>query len=180
MNKATRAILDNIIQRDRDLVPLDGSPLDEAEADRRVLVQFITENQLDFLKRFRAVNVQRARNDFKTLENAGIMYFTTALAGECGELGELVTILAINNMLNAKVGSLCNLLKKLERHKIGGPDQGFTTKVAQITPAKLRDEVGGIMAYLDLLCELISVDIEEATTECFNHVSEAIGSEYRV
>lgn len=116
--------------------------------------------QDDFLKRFRATNVRRAREDFKTYDNAGILYFTTSLAGEVGEL--------------------CNLVKKLERHKIGGPDHGHTTKVADITPEKLRDEIGGIFIYLDLLAALLDVDLEEAATETFNNVSVKIGSDYRV
>jgi NTP pyrophosphatase (non-canonical NTP hydrolase) len=133
-----------------------------------------------FLKRFRAINVPRAREDFKTYDNAGILYMTSALAGEAGELGEIINMIAVQNLLNAKIGSLCNLIKKMERSKVGGPDHGFTTKMKDITPAKLRDEVGGIMAYLDLLCSLLDIDIEEATTECFNNVSNAIGSDYKL
>jgi NTP pyrophosphatase (non-canonical NTP hydrolase) len=113
-----------------------------------------------FLKRLRAVNVLRAAEDFKTYDNAGILYFTTSLAGEVGEL--------------------CNLIKKLERHKIGGPDHGHTTKIADITPEKIRDEIGGIQIYLDLLASLLDTDIEEAVTETFNNVSVKIDSKYRL
>ena len=86
--------------------------------------------------------------------------YTTALAGEVGEL--------------------CNLIKKIERHHVGGPDHGHTSKIADITPEKLRDEIGGIQIYLDLLASLLDVEIEEAVTETFNNVSVKIGSKYRL
>lgn len=121
---------------------------------------FSISRESEFLDRLRVVNVLRATEDFKTYDNAGILYFTTSLAGEVGEL--------------------CNLIKKLERHKIGGPDHGNTTKVADITPEKLRDEIGGILIYLDLLAALLGVALEDATVETFNSVSEKIGSEYRL
>jgi NTP pyrophosphatase (non-canonical NTP hydrolase) len=133
-----------------------------------------------FLKRLRAVNVVRAREGFHTYDNVSILYFTTALAGEAGELGEIIDLMCVQNLLNAKIGSLCNLIKKVERHRVGGPDHGNTTKMKDITPAKIRDEIGGIMTYLDLTAALLGVDIEEATTETFNDVSVKVGSEYRL
>ena len=133
-----------------------------------------------FLERLRAVNVLRAREDFKTYENAGWLYFTTALAGEAGELAEIVNLLAINNLMNAKIGSLCNKIKKIERAAVGGPDHGHSVKLADITPEKLRDEIGGIQIYLDLMASLLRIDLEHATTETFNNVSEKIGSKYRL
>jgi NTP pyrophosphatase (non-canonical NTP hydrolase) len=170
----------SIERRDLELVVLDDSPLDECELDRRFLVRMIKKLDGDFLRRFRAVNVARATHDFKTFENAGILYMTTALAGEAGELAEIINLIAVQNLLNAKIGSICNLIKKMERHKIGGPDHGNTTKIADITPEKLRDEIGGIQIYLDLLAALLDIGIEEATTETFNNVSNKIGSSYRL
>lgn len=180
--KDGKDILIEIIQRDRELIPLDGSPLDQAEIDRRFLIQTLEEltKRKDFLKRLRAVNVLRARNDFKTYDNAGLLYFTTAIAGEIGELGEIIEKLAVFAMLSSKSGSLCNLVKKLERARVGGPDHGNTTKLKDITPAKLRDEIGGIQIYLDLMASLLDIEIEEATTEAFNDVSVKIGSDYRL
>ena len=113
-----------------------------------------------FLDRFRATNVARAKEDFKTYDNAGILYFTTSLAGEVGEL--------------------CNLIKKLERAKIGGPDHGNTTKIADITPEKLKDEIGGIFIYLDLLAALLNIDLADATVSTFNQVSDKIGSLHKL
>jgi len=64
----------------------------------------------------REANVARATEDFKTYQNAGVLYFTTALAGEVGEL--------------------CNLIKKMERAKVGGPDIGYWDR----DPATKRGE----------------------------------------
>lgn len=104
----------------------------------------------------REVNVARATEDFKTYQNAGLLYFTTAIAGEVGEL--------------------CNLVKKLERARVGGPDIGHTSRLKDITPEKLRDEIGGILIYVDLLASLLGVDCDEAIVETFNRVSREIGS----
>jgi NTP pyrophosphatase (non-canonical NTP hydrolase) len=106
----------------------------------------------------REANVARATEDFNTYQNAGLLYFTTALAGEVGEL--------------------CNLVKKMERAKVGGPDIGHTSKLKDITPEKLRDEIGGILIYLDLLASLLGVDCDAAIVETFNRVSREIGSRH--
>jgi len=121
---------------------------------------FKVSRETEFLDRVRSVNVLRAREDFKTYDNAGLLYFTTALAGEVGEL--------------------CNLVKKIERHKVGGPDIGHSAKLKDITPEKLRDEIGGIFIYLDLLAALLGVDLSVAVRETFNRVSEEISSEYQL
>lgn len=78
----------------------------------------------------REKNVARATEDFKTYKNAGLLYFTTAIAGEAGELGELVLLA----LLNKQIGSLCNLVKKVERAKVGGPDIGHTSKLKTSRP----------------------------------------------
>ena len=105
----------------------------------------------------RQTNVARAREDFKTYDNAGVLYFTTAAAGELGEL--------------------CNLIKKLERAKVGGPDIGHTSKLKDITPEKLEDEFGGLLIYIDLLASFFNVDLDAAIIKTFNRVSAEIGSD---
>lgn len=115
---------------------------------------------MTFLERLREVSVARAKDDFKTYDNAGILYFTTGLAGELGEL--------------------CNLIKKLERRRVGGPDVGNSIAVHQINKAKLAEEIGGTLIYLDLVASLLEIDLESATTETFNKVSEKIASAHRL
>lgn len=104
------------------------------------------------LSKFREVSVERAKHGFKTYENVPITFFTTALAGEVGEL--------------------CNLIKKIEREKVGGLDAGSTHKVKDISKKMLEEEIGGIFIYLDLLSAILDIDLEQAIITTFNIKSE--------
>lgn len=103
------------------------------------------------LKALREASVERAKEGFKTYDNVPLTFFTTAIAGEVGEL--------------------CNLIKKLERAKVGGLDAGTTVKVADISPQMLKEEFGGIIIYLDLLASLMNVSLEDAIIYAFNDKS---------
>ena len=103
------------------------------------------------LQKFRELSIERAKNGFKTYDNVSILFFTTALAGELGEL--------------------CNLIKKLERAKVGGLDAGTNHKVKDITKELLTEEIGGIFIYLDLLASLLNVSLDEAIITTFNQKS---------
>lgn len=107
------------------------------------------------LKKFRETNIKRAKEGFKTYDNVPLLFFTTALAGEVGEL--------------------CNMIKKKERAKYGGLDAGTNHKAADITKDVLKEEIGGIFIYLDLLASLEGIDLEEAIIETFNSKSEKYG-----
>jgi NTP pyrophosphatase (non-canonical NTP hydrolase) len=104
------------------------------------------------LKKFRATNMERAEYGFKTYSNVPKLFFTTALAGEVGEL--------------------CNMIKKAERAKYGGLDAGTNHKAADITQELLSEEIGGIFIYLDLLASLYGIDLEDAIIKTFNEKSE--------
>ena len=80
------------------------------------------------LAAFRPINVQRATEGFKCYDNQPLTYWTTALAGEVGEL--------------------CNMIK---------------------------EEIGGIAIYLDLLASLLDISLEEAIVDTFNSKSEKYG-----
>lgn len=103
------------------------------------------------LKRFRALSIERAEKGFKTYKNVPITFWTTALAGELGEL--------------------CNMIKKIERVNNGGIDVGSSYTAATITPEMIKEEFGGIFIYLDLLASLMGVNLEEAIIETFNEKS---------
>lgn len=105
---------------------------------------------------FREINVTRAKTVFSVYDNGGPLFFATALAGELGEL--------------------CNLVKKKERARLGGPDIGHSTRLAGITQERLKDEIGGIVVYLDLLASLYGIDIEDAVRTTFNRVSKDLGT----
>lgn len=109
------------------------------------------------LKRFREVSTRRAQEGFKTYDNVPITFWTTAIAGELGEL--------------------CNMIKKLERAKVGGLNSGHTKKVEDISTDDLAEEIGGVFIYLDLLASRLGIDLEQAVIKTFNDKSDEHGLE---
>jgi len=107
------------------------------------------------LAAFREINVQRARDGFRCYDNQPLTYWTTALAGEVGEL--------------------CNMVKKIQRVERGGVDGGSSYKASDISREMLKEEIGGIAIYLDLLASLMDIDLEEAVVDTFNRKSEQLG-----
>jgi NTP pyrophosphatase (non-canonical NTP hydrolase) len=112
------------------------------------------------LQSFRPINVDRARNGFKCYDNQPLTYWTTALAGEVGEL--------------------CNMIKKLQRVERGGVDGGSSYSAKDITREMLKEEIGGIAIYLDLMASLLDIDLSEAIVDTFNQKSEQLGFTHRV
>ncbi len=107
------------------------------------------------LAAMRPVNVQRAREGFKCYDNQPLTYWTTALAGELGEL--------------------CTMIKKMQRVERGGLDGGSSYSAEDITREMLKEEIGGIAIYLDLLASLLDISLEEAIVDTFNSKSEKHG-----
>ncbi len=107
------------------------------------------------LEEFRQVNMQRAIEGFRCYDNQPITYWTTALAGEVGEL--------------------CNMIKKIQRVEKGGIDGGSSYSAKDITPEMLKEEIGGIAIYLDLLASLLDISLEDAIVQTFNSKSEKMG-----
>ena len=107
------------------------------------------------LAAFRPINVQRATEGFKCYDNQPLTYWTTALAGEVGEL--------------------CNMIKKIQRVERGGVDGGSSYTAKDITKEMLKEEIGGIAIYLDLLASLLDISLEEAIVDTFNSKSEKYG-----
>ena len=104
------------------------------------------------LAALRPVNVQRAREGFKCYDNQPLTYWTTALAGEVGEL--------------------CNMIKKMQRVERGGIDGGSSYTAKDISKEMLKEEIGGIAIYLDLLASLLDISLEEAIIDTFNSKSD--------
>jgi NTP pyrophosphatase (non-canonical NTP hydrolase) len=121
--------------------------------------------QLD-LQLFRDINAERAEQGFRIYKNVALSYWTTALAGEVGELYQA---------LSGEVGQLCNMIKKMERVSNGGIDGGTSYKAADISKEKLKEEIGDIFTYLDLLAGLLGIDMAEAIITTFNSKSAKYG-----
>jgi NTP pyrophosphatase (non-canonical NTP hydrolase) len=107
------------------------------------------------LPAFRELNVRRAKDGFKCYDNQPLTYWTTALAGEVGEL--------------------CNMIKKKQRVEGGGIDGGSSYTAKDINTDMLKEEIGGIAIYLDLLSSLLGISLEEAIIDTFNQKSEKHG-----
>lgn len=107
------------------------------------------------LTTFRPLNVQRAKEGFKCYDNQPLTYWTTALAGEVGEL--------------------CNMIKKMQRVELGGIDGGSSYTAKDINNEMLKEEIGGIAIYLDLMASLLNISLEEAIIETFNSKSTKYG-----
>jgi NTP pyrophosphatase (non-canonical NTP hydrolase) len=58
---------------------------------------------------------------------------------------------------------------------VGGIDGGSSYSAKDITPEKLREEIGGIAIYLDLLASLLGISLEEAIMETFDAKSRQLG-----
>ncbi len=112
------------------------------------------------LAAMRPINVQRATEGFKCYDNQPLTYWTTALAGEVGEL--------------------CNMIKKMQRVERGGVDGGSSYTAKDITKEMLKEEIGGIAIYLDLLASLLDISLEEAIVDTFNSKSEKMGFRERL
>lgn len=107
----------------------------------------------DFMMQLREKNASRGKRWHPSgLVSWSLSDWFTAMAGEVGELG--------------------NIVKKLNRARDG-------LKGNKETPEQLRvmlgKEVADILIYLDLFCQVAGIDLVAATCEKFNEVSERNG-----
>lgn len=96
---------------------------------------------------FRSANVQRCRETFHELGEWSETDWACGLAGEVGEL--------------------CNLIKKRRRGEF-------------ISLTAVSDEIGDVLAYLDLLSASMGISLVHATVCKFNRVSKRVGSTVRL
>lgn len=75
--------------------------------------------------------------------------------------------------LGGEVGELLNVVKKLERERLGLPG-------SRATRAQLEQEMGDVAICLDLLAAKLGVDLPRATAEKFNLTSEKMGFDVRL
>jgi NTP pyrophosphatase (non-canonical NTP hydrolase) len=119
-----------------------------------ILGAVLAKGKLD-ISEFRKMSIRRAIEAFNCYENQPLTFWTTALAGELGEL--------------------CNMIKKIQRVELGGIDGGHSYTAKNITPEMLKEEIGGIYIYLDLLASLLKISMEDAIIDTFNEKSKDIG-----
>lgn len=92
------------------------------------------------------------------IEDWSLSDWFTAMAGEVGEVG--------------------NVIKKLNRYRDGLGHQNKETE-AELR-AQLADEIGDVLAYLDLLAFAAGFHLEGCGVSKFNAVSERLGCEIRM
>jgi len=75
--------------------------------------------------------------------------------------------------LAGEVGELCNIIKKLERERMG-------IRGSRVSIVDLAEELADVMICLDLLAMHYSIDLAHVTREKFNDTSVKIGLETRL
>jgi NTP pyrophosphatase (non-canonical NTP hydrolase) len=93
---------------------------------------------MDFLKRLRAINVERCELCFHPLDEWNILEWAAAASGEAGEM--------------------TNVAKKIRR---GDPNP-------ERLHEQLGEEIADVIIYLDLLAASQGIDLEEAIRRKFN------------
>ena len=68
----------------------------------------------------------------------------------------------------------------MERVQRGGIDGGSSYTAKDINKNMLKEEIGGIAIYLDLLASLLDIDLQEAIVDTFNEKSVKYGFPQKV
>ncbi len=103
------------------------------------------------IKKLQKSCVDRCNNDIRPLEEWSPLEWGGSLAGEVGEL--------------------CNMLKKVRRG---------TMKLTKVNRKKIAEEIADVLSYLPLVAESVGVDMEEAVIDKFNKVSKKWQSKARL
>ena len=110
---------------------------------------------MDFLSVLREANI--TRNEEYRAKTGGkklpVLFRSTELAGEVGEL--------------------LNVIKKLERERLGWSGRRATME-------DLKGEFGGVMVCLDLLAMEYGIDLLEVAMDEFNSVSDRLSLETKI
>jgi NTP pyrophosphatase (non-canonical NTP hydrolase) len=112
----------------------------------------VAEAPLQHFPTLRAANIARQEEMFHN-HVFGLLYWGTAVAGEVGEA--------------------CNVIKKLERERLGHPGK-------RATKEDLAKELADVAIYLDLLVIEEGIDLNQAVIDKFNESSESMGSKVRI
>lgn len=77
------------------------------------------------------------------------------------------------NELAGEVGEACNILKKIERERIG-------MRGSRATPADLADELADIVICVDLIAAEFNINLDDAIRNKFNATSDKYGLRTRL
>lgn len=81
-----------------------------------------------------------------------------------------------------ETGELCGAIKRLNRFKAGYQIKRRASRVESEQEGidKIKEEIGGIATYLDLLAQALGTNLGECLQETFNAVSEREGLNQRL
>lgn len=77
------------------------------------------------------------------------------------------------NELAGEVGEACNIIKKLERERLG-------IRGSRATLAQLAEELADVVICADLIAMAYGIDLNEAVANKFNATSEKVGLQTRM
>lgn len=84
-----------------------------------------------------------------------------------------ISLVYWGNAIAGETGELCNVIKKIERERLG-------LKGSRATRADLVAELADIIIYADLLAMSEGVDLDSAVRNKFNATSEKLGLKTRL
>jgi NTP pyrophosphatase (non-canonical NTP hydrolase) len=79
-----------------------------------------------------------------------------------------ITLAYRGNELAGEVGEACNVIKKLERERIG-------IRGSRVTKEMLAEELADVLICVDLIAMHVGIDLYEALRQKFNATSEKYG-----
>jgi NTP pyrophosphatase (non-canonical NTP hydrolase) len=112
---------------------------------------------MDILNQLREANKIRVTAFGHTIEEWDLPRWGNAVAGETGEL--------------------CNIIKKIDRGDKVYQEKG---KEYPLDNKALGKEAADIVIYLDLLCQKAGFSLRDALVEKFNHTSDNVGSDIKL
>ena len=84
-----------------------------------------------------------------------------------------ITLAYRGNELAGEVGEACNIIKKLERERIG-------IRGSRATLEQLAEELADVVICVDLISMHLGIDLEKAVHDKFNSTSEKYGLKTRL
>lgn len=87
--------------------------------------------------------------------------------------GQPFTALYFSNALGGEAGEVQNVIKKLERERMGH-------RGSRATREDLADELADVIVYADLLAEVCGIDLGQAVIDKFNATSEKLNLEVKL
>lgn len=110
-------------------------------------------------------------------ENAELTFTDLAAANELRQQEwdprKQLTLLYFSNALAGEVGEACNVVKKLERDRLG-------LRGSHATIAELAEELADVVIYAALLAARANIDLGQAVIDKFNATSDAVGMTARL